>query len=119
MEYLVAVSSRDGVMVHQHFGHTEAFQILKVTDNESYSVLEQRSVAATCNCGEHDENRLAAAIEKISDCRYVLSAKIGPGVQYALQQRGIIPLEITHYIDYAMKKVMLYDKRKHKNLEKE
>lgn len=43
MEYLVAVSSRDGVMIHQHFGHTEAFQILKVENNGRFSFLETRA----------------------------------------------------------------------------
>ena len=47
MEYLVAVSSRDGVMIHQHFGHTEEFQILKVEDNERYHFLDFVSSQST------------------------------------------------------------------------
>lgn len=111
MEYLVAVSSRDGVMIHQHFGHTEEFQILKVVDNERYSFVERRPVTAPCHMGDHDNAQLARTVEALSDCKYVLSAKIGMGAQAALQARGITPLEIAHFIDYAMEKVMLYDKK--------
>lgn len=110
LQYLVAVSSRDGVMIHQHFGHTEEFQILQVEDNERYHFVEKRPVTAPCHKGEHDNGQLARTVEALSDCKYVLSAKIGMGAQAALQARGITPLEITHFIEYAMEKVMLYDK---------
>jgi len=112
MEYLVAVSSRDGIMVHQHFGHTEEFQILQVVDNERFEFLEHRRVDPTCHSGDHDENHLAQTVEILSDCKYVLSSKIGRGAQIALQAKGITPLEIAHFIDYAMEKLMLYDQRR-------
>lgn len=111
MNYLVAVSSRDGVMIHQHFGHTEEFQILEVEDNERYRFVESRPVSAPCRTGEHDDGQLARAVETLSDCKYVLSTKIGLGAQAVLQARGITPLEIAHFIDYAMEKVMQYDKK--------
>lgn len=111
MEYLVAVSSRDGVMIHQHFGHTEEFLILEVEDNEKYRFVEKRPVTAPCHMGDHDEEQLSRTIDALSDCKYVLSAKIGMGAQAALQARGITPLEIAHFVDYAMTKVMLYDKK--------
>lgn len=119
MEYLVAVSSRDQVMIHQHFGHTEDFLIFKIVDNEKYVLYEHRPVEAVCNGGEHDNNRLAAVITLLSDCKYVLSAKIGEGVQEALRRQGVTPLEIAHFINYAMEKVMIYDKRKSRNQKKE
>lgn len=112
MEYLVAVSSGDGVMVHQHFGHTEEFQILRVVDNERYEFAEHRPVAPACHSGDHDDNHLAQTAELLSDCKYVLSSKIGRGAQTVLQSKGITPLEIAHFIDYAMEKIMLYDQRR-------
>ncbi len=111
LQYWVAVSSRDGVMIHQHFGHTEEFQILKVEDNERYHFVEKQPVAAPCHTGEHDDGQLARTAEALSDCKYVISAKIGMDAQAVLQARGITPLEIAHFIDYAMEKVMLYDKK--------
>lgn len=111
MEYLVAVSSKDGLMISQHFGHTEEFQILRVEDNERYRFVEHRPAVPPCTMSEHDEQQLGRAIEALSDCKYVLSAKIGRGAQAALQARGITPLEITHFVSYAMEKVMLYDKK--------
>ncbi len=111
MGYLVAVSSRDQVMVHQHFGHTEAFQIYGVEEDGSYHHVETRPIPAVCRMGEHDEGQMERTAEALSDCRYVLSAKIGPGAQAALRARGITPLETTHFIDYAMEKVVQYDRK--------
>lgn len=111
MEYFVAVSSKDGKMVQQHFGHTEQFLILRVEDNERHHFVERRSTIPPCVAGQHDEQEMARAVAALSDCKYVLSTKIGRGAQAALQSRGITPLEVEHFVGYAMEKVMLYDKK--------
>lgn len=111
MDYLIAISSSDGVMIQQHFGRTESFQIWKVEDNQRYSFVADRLVAPPCREGEHDDAQLARAVEALTDCKYVLSAKIGMGAQAALQSRGVTPLEISHFVDYAIEKVMLYDQK--------
>ncbi|MCD7845657.1 MAG: dinitrogenase iron-molybdenum cofactor biosynthesis protein [Oscillospiraceae bacterium] len=111
MEYLVAVSSSDGTMVDTHFGRTRAFHIFSVRDNGAYAPVETRTVSAPCREGEHDQADMTAAVNALSDCRYVLSAQIGPGAQTALRARGITPLEVTQRVSYALEKVMLYDKK--------
>lgn len=119
MEYLVAVSSSDGVMIDQHFGRTTEFHIFRVEDNENFRLVERRVVMPPCREGEHDPSQMAAAVAALSDCKYVLSAQIGRGAQVALQASGMIPLEIMHLIDYAMEKVMIYDKKfKHEKHER-
>ena len=85
---------------------------MQVVDNERFEFLEHRRVDPTCHSGNHDENHLAQTVEILSDCKYVLSSKIGRGAQIALQAKGITPLEIAHFIDYAMEKLMLYDQRR-------
>lgn len=111
MEYLVAVSSSDGIVVNQHFGHTAEFQILRVEDNRQYIFVERRTVTPPCHIGDHDDSQLTRTAAALSDCKYVLSAKIGQGAQAVLRDQGITLLEIAHLIDYAMEKVMLYDKK--------
>lgn len=111
MEYLVAVSSSDGAMVDTHFGRTREFRIFRVRDNGAYAPVEIRTIATPCREGEHDRADMAAAVNALADCRYVLSAQIGPGAQTALRARGITPLEVTHRVSYALEKVMLYDKK--------
>lgn len=111
MEYLVAVSSEDGKLIAQHFGRTKEFEILKVEDNRRFYPIERRPVVFPCRGGAHDDNQMAQTIAALADCKYVLSAQIGRGAQAALQSRGITPLEIEHFVDYAMEKVMLYDQK--------
>lgn len=111
MEYLVAVSSSDGIVVNQHFGHTAEFQILRVEDNQRYLFIERREVTPPCHTGDHNDSQLAQTAAALSDCKYVLSAKIGQGAQAVLRDQGVTPLEIAHLIDYAMEKVMLYDQK--------
>lgn len=117
MQYLIAVSTRDGVMVHQHFGHTESFAILQVTDNLRCAFLERRPVSPPCHAGDHSEVGMADAVSALRDCRYVLSAKIGRGAQLALQAEGVTPLEIAAPIEFAVGKVMQYDRQRYKNRE--
>ncbi|MCD8007938.1 MAG: hypothetical protein LUF68_03220 [Clostridiales bacterium] len=121
MEYLVAVSSSDGAMVDTHFGRTREFLIFKVTDNTYFDHTGTRQIPSPCfGGGHHDNARLASAVEALADCRYVLCAQIGPGAQTALRSSGITPLDVVHRIDYALEKLMLYDKKfKHDKHERE
>jgi nitrogen fixation protein NifX len=107
MSYLVAVASSDGKVVNQHFGHAEEFLILEV-EGESYRFIEKRSLGAACHLGEHNERSMENVIEALSDCKYVLCTKIGPGAEQKLQKREITPFEIAHFIDEAMIKLIEY-----------
>ena len=108
MEYFVAEASTDGRLIDQHFGKAGAFHILKVEDDERFAQVECRSVTPSCSgCGNHDAAGTEAVVKALADCRYVLCARIGRSSQAA----GITPLEIMHMVDYAMEKVMLYDRR--------
>lgn len=111
MEYLVAVSSPDGKLISQHFGHTDRFLIVRVEDNRTFTAVERRPVRAPCQGGVHDDQQLAETISLLADCKYVLSTRIGRGAQAALQAAGITPLEIEHFVDYALEKVMHYDSK--------
>ena len=111
MEYLVAIASSDGKVVNQHFGHAEQFVIVKVKDYD-YHYFDKRSTEAACQMGEHNDRSMEQVIEALSDCKYVLCARIGLGAEKKLWDHGIIPLEVTDLIDEAMKKLIKYSSRR-------
>ncbi|SEJ67088.1 Predicted Fe-Mo cluster-binding protein, NifX family [Propionispira arboris] len=114
MSYKVAISSTDGKVVNQHFGHTEKFLIVQVDEKKEYRFLEDRSIESPCNAGGHDEWALEKAVLAVSDCRYVLCAQIGGGAGRVLEIHGIQAITIRDFIENAMKKIIAYDAKQNK-----
>ena len=114
MAYKVAISSNDGKVVNQHFGHTENFIIVQVDKNKQYHFLEERSVEAPCSAGGHDESALEKAVLAVSDCRYVLCAQIGGGAEHMLEIKGIQAIAIRDFIENAVPKIIAYDIKRNK-----
>lgn len=111
MEYKIGIASTDGKVVNQHFGRTEEFLIVKVDGDGKHCFLEKRKVTPPCNGGEHNEATLSKVTEAISDCKYILCSQIGLGAELYLRGKGITPYAIPHFIDYAVEKIVQYDKK--------
>jgi predicted Fe-Mo cluster-binding NifX family protein len=114
MAYKVAISSTDGKVVNQHFGHTEKFLIIRVDEKKQYRFLEDRSVEAPCSAGGHDESALEKAVLAVADCRYVLCAQIGGGAEHVLEIQGIRAIAVRDFIENAMQKIIAYDEKQNK-----
>jgi len=114
MAYKVAISSTDGKVVNQHFGHTENFIIVQVDENKQYHFIEERSVEAPCSAGGHDKSVLEKAVLAVSDCRYVLCAQIGGGAEHMLEIKGIQAVAIRDFIENAVPKIIAYDIKQNK-----
>jgi len=114
MAYKVAISSTDGKVVNQHFGHTEKFLIIQVDEKGQYSFLEERAVEAPCSAGGHDESALEKAVLAVADCRYVLCAQIGGGAEHMLKINRIQVVSIRDFIETAMPKIIAYDIKQNK-----
>jgi MoaA/NifB/PqqE/SkfB family radical SAM enzyme len=88
---LFAVTSRDGRLVDQHFGHAEEFRIY-VWDDGRVNLKERRPVLQFCrgkeSCFDHDEKMLMLA-ETLEDCAAVISLRIGDTPRRLLESRGI------------------------------
>ena len=110
MKYLVGIATHTGENIDIHFGHCKEFQIIEVTDNESYEPVDVIDAGRACD-GTCDHTEIARVGELLKDCKYVLSAKIGPGAAKILRDIGIVALEIEAPIDYAIDKIMVYDQR--------
>ena len=112
--FLIAAASSDGKAIDRHFGHSDCFSILAVAADGSYVLKERRSLAVPCQHGSHEEKAMVAAVEALSDCRYVLAEAVGRGAEAQLTIHGITPLEINALVTEAVEQVIIYDRRTHR-----
>jgi nitrogen fixation protein NifB len=97
---LVAVATKGGGLVNQHFGHAKEFMIYEVDANEARFV-GHRKVAEYCQGGYGEEAMLENIIKTIADCRAVLAAKVGPCPQKQLEAEGLQVIETYDVIETA------------------
>ncbi|GET36820.1 nitrogenase cofactor biosynthesis protein NifB [Microseira wollei] len=95
---LVAVATKGGGMVNQHFGHAREFQIFEV-DGTQAKFVGHRKVDQYCQGGFGEEESLDGMLKMLEDCKAVLVSKIGHCPQESLQKAGIEPVEAYDLID--------------------
>jgi predicted Fe-Mo cluster-binding NifX family protein len=111
LKYKIAVGTRDGKVVSEHFGSCVRFTIIEADPiTQGFEHLEIRDVNPPCKSGEHHENGLDEVAGILSDCRVVLVSRIGPGAEEALTRKGIDVLEYSGWIDEAVNKIIQYYK---------
>lgn len=105
----VAVASKDGIAISEHFGHAKKFYVYDISAN-TCNFLEKREVSNYCLGGHSDKTALVDIMETIKDCSAVFIAKIGDGPAEKLQAKGILAVseytweEINSSLkDYASK----------------
>jgi MoaA/NifB/PqqE/SkfB family radical SAM enzyme len=112
----IAVASRSGVVVDQHFGHAEQFYIYE-SDGISSRLVETRRLGAPgCACGScassekegPDGGRILRAVEAVSDCKGVLALRIGRSPERRLADRGIAVFATYDDIDKAVREAALH-----------
>lgn len=81
----MAVATRDGLRVDQHFGQAEDFLVYDVS-GDAAKLVETRKVAAHA---QGDEDPRQTILRMLSDCKVLLVAKIGPNPQEQLAGMGI------------------------------
>lgn len=93
---LIAVATKGGGKVNEHFGHAKEFQIYELSTAGSKFVGHRR-VDLYCQGGYGEEDALAGVIRAINDCVAVLVAKIGACPKEELQKAGIEPVDQYAY----------------------
>ncbi|RRJ82897.1 nitrogenase cofactor biosynthesis protein NifB [Aestuariirhabdus litorea] len=92
-EALIAVASKGGQVVDEHFGHARHFSIYRVSAGRR-AFVERRAVALYCSgasdCPEEEE-RLEGHLGALADCNGVLCSRIGIGPWQQLERAGIEP----------------------------
>jgi len=95
---LVAVATKGGGLVNQHFGHAKEFMIYEVDATEA-KFIGHRKVADYCQGGYGEEAMLEGIIGTIADCKAILAAKVGPCPQKELQKAGLTVIEAYDVIE--------------------
>lgn len=101
---LIAVTSKSGTEVDQHFGHAEKFSIYKYSSSGSELV---REVAVEKYCSFDPEHpfrhrQFNAIAEALHGCRAVVTAMIGELPRQELGKLGIRSVNVTGPIEDAL-----------------
>lgn len=102
LEVLVAVATKGGGRVNEHFGHVTEFQIYQVSATQALFVGHRR-VDQYCQGGAGDDEQLPSVVRAINDCHAVLVAKIGACPKDELTAAGIEPVDqyVGEFIEKA------------------
>jgi len=88
---LLAVASRDGKEINEHFGQAQRFLIYEVS-GEEVALVGEKAVERYCS-DDPDHGLRKPVLENIAGalegCRAVLCAQIGPAPQMELERLGI------------------------------
>jgi nitrogen fixation protein NifB len=95
---LVAVATKGGGLVNQHFGHAKEFMIYEV-DGSDARFVTHRKIDQYCQGGYGEEATLEGVIKTIADCKAVLVSKIGDCPQKELEMAGIQSVEAYDVIE--------------------
>ncbi len=88
---LIAVASKDGMEINQHFGHAERVLIYEVSGN-SVALQAEKPVEKYCSYDQDHPLRkhiLEAIAAALAGCRAVVCAQIGQAPQLEMERLGI------------------------------
>ena len=92
----VAVATKDGISINEHFGHAKKFWIYSLSP-EKCELLETRDVENYCGGPTDSQSAMQKILQTINDCYAVFTAKIGDGPKEKLQKIDVIPVSYYAY----------------------
>jgi predicted Fe-Mo cluster-binding NifX family protein len=101
---LIAVASKDGKDINQHFGHAERFLIYDVEGSEA-KLVDEKKVERYCSYDpEHPLRRhlLKAITDALQGCRAVVCAQIGECPQQEMLSNGVETFVVSGPIKPAL-----------------
>jgi len=101
---LIAVASKDGKEINQHFGHAERFLIYEVSGGLARLVTE-KAVERYCSFDPEHPLRmhvLKAIAEALAGCRAVVTAQMGEHPKAELERLGVEPFMIAGDIEATL-----------------
>lgn len=84
----VAVATKSGGLVDQHFGQAKEFLVYDVGANGA-SLVGRRTTTTYCEGGDGDDDALDGVVRLLSDCQAVLVARVGHCPRGQLAAAGI------------------------------
>jgi nitrogen fixation protein NifB len=102
IKVLVAVATKGGGRVNEHFGHVSEFQVFEVSATQA-TFIGHRRVDHYCQGGYGDDDQLPSVVRAINDCHAVLVAKIGACPRDELTAAGVEPVDrfVGEFIEKA------------------
>jgi nitrogen fixation protein NifB len=105
---LIAVATKGGGRINEHFGHAREFQIYEVSTSGSKFVGHRR-VDNYCEGGYAEEDSLETVVRAINDCQAVFVARIGGCPRAGLKSAGIEPVD-RFALEYIEQSAIAYFK---------
>jgi predicted Fe-Mo cluster-binding NifX family protein len=93
---LVAVATKDGKEINQHFGHAERFLVYQI-EEDTVRLVEERPVDRYCSFDPEHPTRshtLKGTADALKGCRAVVCAMMGEAPKLELNRIGIEPYVI-------------------------
>jgi nitrogen fixation protein NifB len=87
----VAVATRSGGLVDQHFGHARELLVYDVS-RDGARLVGRRTMEQYCAAGDGDDDALALALRALADCDAILVARIGRCPRGQLAAAGVEPV---------------------------
>lgn len=106
MNYRIAIASKDGKVVTDHFGHCSKFIIVEV-DKSLYGYIEQRDVEPPCKGGVHTINGIEQVLAIIKDCSYILVNQIGGGAEQIIKAYQFEVVSYKGYVKDGIEQIIL------------
>lgn len=112
MSYKIAITSTDGMLVNQRFGHCERFLLCEVDEETGqWKQIEEVEIPMSEGEGNHHEQRFKGIALKLEGVRFLLTERIGPKPHRILLQKGITALETSGQLSEAIRKLNEYVSR--------
>ncbi|RJS49439.1 MAG: hypothetical protein CIT03_02790 [Methanobacterium sp.] len=105
ISFKVAICSKNGKMIDEHFGRATKFLIYQIDEDGSYQYIETRDNSPPSEKLEEHEKMLYNSMKIISDCKYLLASQIGPAANNKLSLQGIRSFGINMPIENALKRL--------------
>lgn len=106
----VAVASTDGVLVNQHFGHSDRFLVYEACNGE-IRFKEERKTDKYCSADPdrfEADDILMSICESLRDCDYLLVGRIGYLPERALERIGVKTVMMHNRIEEGIRRVVGY-----------
>lgn len=105
--FFIAVASKSGMIVDQHFGHVSEFYVYEYVNGNAV-FKERRPIIQYCKGSEEcdtNENRIEQIIQTIADCNAVIAMRIGEAPKQKLSKAGIKVFTTYDRIEDSIKKI--------------
>jgi len=89
---LIAVATKGGARINEHFGHVQEFQVYEI-GTAGAKFVGHRRVDNYCQSGFGEEDSLKTVVRAINDCVAVFVSRIGACPREGLKKAGIDPVD--------------------------